>query len=243
MPTPTDTLAPPATSTPTIIWFPATNTPTPFPTPVLLPTEEALPGLGESLLSDSFDDASIWTTASANSASAVVERKRITLTARPKFSILSLRAGPVLTDFYAEIIVRMSLCRSTDVYGLLFRATSSADYYRFAVNCSGQARPERIRNGQLVPLGDWLPSGDAPAGAPGEVKLGVWASGGEMRFFLNDRYQFTARDPVFKSGTLGVFIVSNSATGETVSFSDLKISTVSYVSPTPSASPSRTPTP
>jgi hypothetical protein len=64
-----------------------------------------------------------------------------------------------------------------------------------------------------------------------------------MRFFLNDRYQFTARDPVFRSGTLGVFIVSNSATEETVSFSDLKIYTVSYVSPTPSATPSRTPTP
>lgn len=242
-PAPTDSPTPLATSTPTIVWFPATNTPTPFPTPILLPTEEARPGLGEPFLSDSFDDASIWTTASANSASAVVERSRITLTAHPKFSILSLRTEPVLTDFYTEITVRLSLCRSADAYGLLFRAMSSVDYYRFAVNCSGQARPERIRNGELIPLGDWLPSGDAPAGAPGEVRLGVWASGGEMRFFLNDRYQFTARDPVFRSGTLGVFIVSNSATEETVSFSDLKIYTVSYVSPTPSATPSRTPTP
>ncbi|KAF0106416.1 MAG: hypothetical protein FD146_2587 [Anaerolineaceae bacterium] len=231
--------APTGTATPTIVWFPATNTPTPFATPVIFPTGEARPGLGGTLLADIFDDPAVWTTASG----AVVDRNRLTLTSRSKNYILSQRNGLNLNDFYAEVDVRLSLCRGADAYGLLFRLMSSADYYRFAVNCSGQARLERVRNGEAVPLSGWLPSGDAPPGAPGEVRLGVWAAGGEMRFFLNDRYQFTVRDPVFRSGTLGVFILPNSAAEETVSFSNLNVYAVTYVSPTPSATPSRTPTP
>jgi hypothetical protein len=232
-----------ATATPTIVWFPATNTPTPFATPVILPTGEARPGLGGLLLADTFDDASLWTTAVGANASAVVDRSRLTLTARAKNYILSLRTESVLEDFYAEVDVRLSLCRGSDAYGIAFRAMGNADYYRFAVNCNGEARLERVRNGEMVPLGGWLLSGDAPPGAPGEVRLGVWAAGGEMRFFLNDRYQFTVRDPVFRSGTLGMFIVSSSAAEETVSFSNLTVYAVTYVSPTPSPTPSRTPTP
>jgi hypothetical protein len=243
-PVPTGSPAPTASVTPTISWFPATHTPSPYDTPVLLPTGETLPGLGDLLLTDTFDEATLWHTATGTNASAVVERNRITLTARLKYSIISLRAEPLLTDFMAEISVRLSLCRGGDAYGLLFRVNGSENFYRLAVNCTGQARLERVRNGESVPLSDWLPSGDAPTGAPGEVRLGVWAAGAEMRFFLNDRFQFVVRDPVFRSGTLGVFMTSNNADSEaTASFSDLSVYMVSYVSPTPSATPSRTPTP
>ena len=231
------------TTTPTIGWFPATVTQTPFPTTVTLPTEEPLAGVGALILSDQFEEATPWTTGMADNASAVVERGRIILTARPKFSVLSLRTEPMLSDFYAEIEARLNLCRGTDTYGLLLRATSNIDYYRFAVNCNGQARAERVHSGEVVPLQDWLPSGDAPTGAPGEVKFGVWAAGGELRFFLNNHYQFGVRDPVYQNGTLGVYIISGGMTETTVSFSDLNISLVSYASPTPSASSSLTPTP
>ena len=244
-PTPVATASPlpTDTTTPTTVWFPATVTPTPFPTRVLLPTEEQLIGLDELLLSDQFKESTLWTTGVDESASAVIESGRIILTAGPKSSILSLRTEPVLTDFYAEINVRLSLCRGTDAYGLLLRATSARDYYRLAVNCNGQARAERVRNGQVIALQDWLPSGDAPLGPPGEVKLGAWAAGSELRFFLNDHHLFSVFDPVFPNGTLGVYIVSGGTTEMAVSFSDLSISLVSYASPTPSSTPSHTPTP
>jgi hypothetical protein len=242
-PAPTATAAPTATVTSTIVWFPATNTPTPFSTFVILPTMEELPGLGNLLFSDTFDNGALWSTGLPEGASAVVERNRITLTSRPKFAILSLRAEPILNDFYAEINIRLNLCRGSDVYGLLVRAMGNADFYRFLLNCNGQVRAERVRNGEVIPLQDWLPSGDAPLGAPGEVKVSVWAAGAEMRLFLNDRYQFTVRDPVFRSGSIGVYTMANNTTDSTVSFSDLNVYAVTYVSPTPSSTPTRTPAP
>ena len=232
-PIPTSTLSA-QTETPTILWFPPTETNTPIPTQIVIPTPEERPGLGEVLFADNFDAPELWDTAVSNAASAIVERNRLTLAiSKPGIPILSLRKEPMLRDFYAEVAASLSLCRGKDQYGLLVRVQSGSDYYRYAVNCAGQARLERVRSGQPYPLQDWLPSGDAPPGAPGEVKIGVWAVGAEMRFFLNDRYQFTVRDPLFWQGMLGVFAQSAGADPLTVSFSELVVYAVSYASPTP----------
>ena len=231
--TPTPPLPSP-TGTPTIVWFPPTETSTPSPTQIVVPTPEERPGLGEILFTDNFDQPEFWNTAVSNTASAILERNRLTLAiSRPGIAILSLRKEPLLGNFYAEITASLSLCRGKDQYGLLVRVLSIGDYYRYVINCNSQVRLERVRSGQPYPLQDWLPSGDAPPGAPGEVKMGVWAVGAEMRFFLNDRYQFTVRDPLFGQGALGVFVKSEGADPLTVSFSGLVVYAVSYVSPTP----------
>ena len=71
--------------------------------------------------------------------------------------------------------------------------------------------------------------------------MGVWAAGSEMRLFLNDRYQFTVRRPgSFTAGRLAFSFMPAGQTPVTVSFSDLAVYSVSYISPTPSLTP-RTP--
>ena len=67
------------------------------------------------------------------------------------------------------------------------------------------------------------PSADVPVGAPGEVRLGVWALGTEFRFFLNGRYQFTASDVSYRTGGLGVFAHAAGDTPVTVTFSNLSV--------------------
>jgi hypothetical protein len=252
-PTPsgTPTLSSTATPTPTIIWFPATNTPTLFPTQPPTQTEEYHPGIGDLLFSDSFDQPDFWNATNSAQASASLIRNRLVLSINEPgpLSILSMRSQPVLGDFYAQATVDISLCNGKDQYGMIFRASTGGNYYRLTVNCGGQLRLERVRAGETYPLLDWLSSGDAPTGAPSQVKLGVWAVGREMRVFLNDHYQFNAFDPVFTDGTLGFFIFASGQTPVTVSFSDLSVYSVSYISPTPSLTPtitftpSRTPTP
>jgi hypothetical protein len=77
-------------------------------------------------------------------------------------------------------------------------------------------------------------------GAPtalGEVRIGVWAVGGDMRLFLNGQYQFSVTEGTFPSGGLGVFVRSAGKTLTTVIFSDLKVYEVNYIPPT------RTPVP
>jgi hypothetical protein len=158
-------------------------------------------------------------------------------------SITSLRSQPVMGDFFAEATVRLSLCIGRDQFGMVFRATPGGNYYRLTVNCEGQSRLERIVSGINSPLLDWLSSGDAPTAAPAEVVLGVWAAGNELRIFLNNNLQFSVRDPVLQAGTLGFFVYADGAFPITVSFSDLSVYSVSYVSPTPAQIPSSTPTP
>lgn len=244
LPSAKPTAADTATPTATIIWFPATNTPTVLPTQTLLPTEDLHPGLGNLIFSEAFDQPEVWDTASSAQASAAVTRGQLVLSINDPgpLTIASLRNQPELGDFYAEATVNISLCSAKDQYGMLFRAAPGGNYYRFSVDCSGQMRVERVGSAVSYPLLDWLPSGDAPAGAPAEVKLGVWADEREMRFFLNDHFQISVTDPTFASGTLGFFVYANGQTPVTVSFSDLSVYSVAYDLPTPSPIPSWTPT-
>jgi hypothetical protein len=245
VPTDTPTQVLTETATPTIIWFPPTNTPTFFPTQPATPTQEYHPGVGSLIFSDPFDQPALWNTAASESASAVVARNQLILSisAPGPLSITSLRSQPEVGDFYAEALVDISLCSGKDQYGMLFRASGSANYYRFVINCSGQMRLERLRAGETYPLNDWLSSGDVPFGAPAQVKIGVWAVGREMRVFLNDHYQVSVLDPVFSSGTIGFFVFASGQTPVTISFSNLSVYSVFYDPPTPTPVPSWTPIP
>ena len=232
------------TPTATIVWFPATNTPTIFPTLPAVPTEDFRPGQGELIFSDTFAQPQLWDTASSSQGSAAIARNQLVLSISEKgpLTITSMRSQPVMSDFYAEATVNLSLCSGKDQYGMLFRAAPGTNYYRFSVNCSGQLRVERVRAADTYPLLDWLSSGDAPAGAPAEVKLGVWADGREIRLFLNDQFQVSVTDQIFSSGALGFFAYAAGQTPVTVSFSGLSVYSVSYLLPTPTPIPSWTPT-
>jgi hypothetical protein len=233
--------------TATIIWFPATATWTPFPTIQASATPQPFPGLGAQVYSDDFSNPENWPNAKPEASggnSIILDRNRLTLALNvPPATLYSLHNGLLLRDFYAEMTVSTNRCFGPDVYGMVFRAASEAYGYRFVLNCNGQARVDRIRDSQIVPLQDWLPSGDAPPGAPGEVRLGVWAAGAEMRFFLNGRYQFSVIDSIFKTGTLGAFASASSPGGMNIGFSNLTVNSVEYVSPTPTATASKTPKP
>jgi hypothetical protein len=233
------------TSTDTIDWFPATDTPTLFSTPTLPPTPDQRPGLGDLIFTDNFDQPSLWSTSTSDSASASVTRTQLLLSisGQGPLTIFSLRSQPVLADFYAEATATLSLCEDKDQFGMLFRASPGGNYYRFAVSCDGQTRLERTVSDSLVPLNAWLYSGDAPIAAPAVVNLGVWAAGSEMRFFLNGHLQFAYNDPSLHNGTLGFFVYVNGAAPITAAFTNLSVYSVAYVSLVPSLTPTRTPIP
>jgi hypothetical protein len=234
----------PEIPTPTKVWFPPTNTPTLFPTRTLPSASDQRPGLGDLFFADKFDQPELWNTSTAASGSATVSRNQLVLSisGQGPLTIASLRSQPTLGDFYAEAMVTLSLCGSSDQFGILFRAAPGEINYRFVVTCNGQTRVERSQSGSHLPLNTWLSSGDAPMAAPAEIKLGVWAAGSEMRFFLNDHFQFTVVDRILHTGTLGFFVYASGAAPITALFSNLSVYSVAYVSPVPTLTPSRTPT-
>jgi len=226
-PLPSDTPVP----SPTIDWFPATATLTPKALPTHIPTPEMNPGVGSVIFSDDFSDASSWDTASSDTATAAVSRNRLTLAADPGVYLVSMNREAVFGDFYAEITARPSLCRGDDSYGLLIRSTGTS-FYRFTLTCNSTVSAERYRSSVRLLMQEPTPSGDAPPGAPGEVRIGMWAVGSEMRFFLNGRFQFSISDPSSPIGSFGVFARGAGDTPVSVTFSDLTVYDVDYVPPT-----------
>ncbi len=229
-PTATPVPTGPTTQTPTVVWFPPSATPTLLAIPTYTGTPEMSPGIGGVILSDDFSDESVWDTATSDNGSASIGRHLLTLAVQPGYYLSSMRREAPLSDFYAEITASPSLCRGDDNYGMIVRGVGSS-FYRFVLTCNHQVRVERVNGGTKLPLQQPVATGDAP-GAPGEVRIGIWAVGSEMRIFLNGRYQFSVTDPSFPTGALGVYVRSTGDTPVTVTFSDLKVYDVHYTLPT-----------
>jgi hypothetical protein len=215
----------PAGMSPTpIIWFPPTETSTVAPAPTLRPTAERKPGVGELMVEDPMTSATFWNAAAEGGAAATVSERGLSLSARPGGPpVVSLQRSAVFDDMYMEITARTNLCRGKDAYGVVFRAPNNVAHYRFSAVCDGTAAAERVSLGTPHVLQPPTATSDVPIGAPGEVRLGVWASGSELRFFLNDRYQFSVIDKNYASGGLGVFVEARSDSPVVVTFSDLRV--------------------
>ncbi len=232
LPTETPILTETALPTETIVWFPPSATPTQLAVPTYTATPDMSPGIGDITLRDDFSgaSASVWDIATSNHGSAAISRNQLTLVVQPGYYLASMRRKVTLSDFYAEITARPSLCRGEDSYGILVRGVGSS-FYRFVLTCSRQIRAERITGGTKLSIYEPVASGDAP-GAPGEVRIGIWAVGDDMRLFLNGRYQFSIIEKTFSSGAFGVFVRSTGDTPVTVTFSDLNVYDVNYIPPT-----------
>jgi hypothetical protein len=227
-PTPTATATITPTGTATIVWFPPTATPTPFPTLEMTPTLDLQPVLGDVIFEDTFTDTELWSTTRSAVGSVAYGKSELTLAvSQPKGTLISLRKTPELRDFYLEMDAQPSLCRGADMYGLLLRAASGQDFYRLMINCSGQLRMERVKDGRFVVIQDWTASGQFMPGGMLRARIGVSAQGKEFHIFINDVLQFSFQDPVFERGALGVFARSAGETPLTVSFSDLVVSNLS----------------
>jgi hypothetical protein len=226
-PEPTSTPLPPTTTptaTATIVWFPPTSTPTPFATRVITPTVDVQPGAGELIFEDDFSSGDAWTLSKSAAASAALGKEELTLALhQPGGYLYSLRKEPLLSDFYLEISASPNLCKDGDEYGLLLRVSSSQEFYRYSLTCDGQVRLDKYFNGAASSPQPLTLSGDVPLGAPSLSRLGVWAKGREMRFYINGQHQFTVSDPSLPSGSLGVFVRSAGQNDLTVSFSDLVV--------------------
>jgi len=222
---PTTTLLVPSATD--IQWFPPTDTPAPALLVTPEPTPERKPGVGDIIYEDDLYSGAGWSTADSDEAAVSASDRGLTVAAEPGVApAVSFLQGSVFADMYAEITARPSLCRQADSFGFLFRAPNNVAYYRFAVGCNGTANAERISLGTPRILQPPTPSADVPVGAPGEVRLGLWALGSEFRFFLNGRYQFTASDSSYSSGGIGVFAQAGGETPVVVTFSELTVHSV-----------------
>jgi hypothetical protein len=217
-----NTFTPVASKTPTIVWFPPTQTQTPFPTRIVTPTADMRPNTGDIIFEDDFSSQTGWTLTHSQTGNVAYGKNELTIAiAETNANLYSVREEPIFSDFYLEITAEPNLCKDLDEYGMLFRISPTTDYYRFSLSCNGQIRLDRVISGRASSPQPWILSGAVPPGAPSSSRLGISAQGEEMRFFVNGQYQFSINDPLLTSGRVGVFARSTNNTAVTVNFSDL----------------------
>ena len=223
-PTSTATLAPTYTATPTVVWFPPTPTQTPIPKIEPSATYEMRPGVGDLIFEDDFSTSENWLLEQNSDGTVALGLNELTIAiTQPSAYIFSTRVEPIFDNFYVELTVSPYLCAGLDEYGLLFRVRSSGDFYRYSLSCDGQIRLDRVVGGTAGSPQPWLTSASVPRGAPSNSRIGVWANDRELRFFINNEFQFTVNDPYHKNGYFGVFARSADQNAVTISFSDLKV--------------------
>lgn len=230
---------PAPTLTPTTNWFPATTTATPAPTRLAstaTPFVQAI-NKGSLILQDDFSDQTLWQTLEGPNGNIAYGNHELSLAiAQPRASLTSFRDKLTVDNFYLEIDANPRICQGNDQFGVLFRAASTQDYYRYLMTCNYQVRLERIRNAEASVVQDWTPVVGLTPGPIGIYRLGVWALGNDLRFYVDGVFQFTRREPTFASGGIGLFARSMGDTIVTIEFSNLQIwqpAPVTLATPTP----------
>ncbi len=212
------------TPTVTIVWFPPTSTSTAIPTPIITPTVELKPRIGNLLFSDNFTAASNWLLAQSNISSVALGKNEITLAiSQAKTYLYTLRNDPQLENFYLEITAAPNLCLADDEYGILFRFTPNQEFYRLGLTCDGQLHLDRYVQNRATMIYPKTYSGVVPPGAPSSSLIGLWALGSQISVFINQQYQFTLNDSAIPAGSLGLFARTGNHDAMTVNFSDLKV--------------------
>lgn len=223
IPSLTPTLTATLTSTP--VWFPATATPTPLPTFPRTPTPDLRPFVGDLIVEEGFVDEEAWYQLAGNIGNISFSDQRINLAINePPGMIYAFRETPILGDFYAEVTLQVNFCQGGDEYGLMVRVDSTRlDHFRYAIECDGEVKLTQISGSSAAILEPQRRDPAIPVGFPGEIRMGVWALGEEIRFFINDRYFFSIEDRVIGEGALGVYLRAREDNPISVSFSEIEV--------------------
>lgn len=214
-----------ATLTATPVWFPATSTPTLLPTLVRSPTPDLRPQVGDLILQNGFAPEEPWYQLVGNIGNISFSSRHVNLAInQPPGIIYTFRETPVFDDFYAEVTAEVNFCQGNDEYGLMVRVTPPRlDHFRFAFECDGEVKVTQIRGDSAAILEPTVQDPAIPTGFPGELTMGVWALGAEIRFFINDRYIFSIEDRVLGEGSLGVYLRARGDDPMSVTFSELQV--------------------
>lgn len=213
-----------ASPSPTVIWFPPTDTPEVIPTLETTPTPGVMAELGEVIFRDPFTSSERWTLPTSDRGKINIDGGELNIIINQPASFLQATLEkPDVGDFYAEITANPVLCSPQDEYGFLFRVYGQSQFYRFLLSCSGEIRLDRFFGDGSVVLYPWARSASVPVGAPSVSKLAVLAVDDQIYFYINGDPQFSVSDQPIGVGSFGVYARSLGENALTITFSDLLI--------------------
>lgn len=232
LPSASPTLPPPAgtvafpTLIPTRTWTPLASA---------TPTRDPQAGLGRLLFADSFDQATPWELTISPGAGATVSQGRLSLAiSSPREYHWSVRPDPSAADFYATVVVHTEVCSPGDEFGLIARANTLGEQYRFLIGCDGSARITRRLEAGSRALTLRVESPAILPGAPSVNRLAVRARGLDLILLVNGQEIVSARDAALVRGFFGLIARAGPAGQVSVGFDDFNV----YELTDPTATPS-----
>jgi hypothetical protein len=115
------------------------------------------------------------------------------------------------SDQYVEAPMRVEACSGRDSYGLMFRAKSSSlGYvgYLFGISCDGQYTLRSWDGETMTRMVDWTPSVYIRTGSDQEHRLGAWAEGDLLKFYVDGQEVASVASGAYDEGLFGVYIGS-----------------------------------
>ena len=225
--TPTLTQTPTATNTP----LPTVPTMAPFPTATLKPPSapERNPNdpalrLGNPDWTDTFDDSANWTEFSGKNSQIEIAGGQLRYTifeasAAPTWTV----SWPQMSNFYLEVQAQMPpACNGKDRLGLIFRAPDPSSGYRYEISCDGQYRVLVFDENGASVIVAWA-SSEALLTGPNQInRLGVWADGKVLSFYINGVAVAGLEHNDYRSGTFGFSVTAEETNNFTAAFDDLQ---------------------
>ena len=129
-----------------------------------------------------------------------------------------------IQDFYLEGKFTTRECSSDDQYGLVFRALNYKDGfgYYFTVTCDGNFNLMRRDTNGNVNLFNWEKSEAIQTGPNQTNDLGIWAKGGLIRLYANEKKIKEVTDSsIINPGHFGLFIDSRQTPGFSIKLDEI----------------------
>lgn len=221
--TPTPTLRPP-TLTPTFVFPTLIPTVTITPEPKPSPTPDLFAGLGSVIYHETFSRDSGWGTVEDPRGVVSLQDGKLTIVVhQPETFRYSPSPRLELQDFYLELTAHTEICSPDDQYGIMFRVNPDNEHYRFMLYCDGGAKVSRFIQDSKSILIPKTETFVVFPGSPADNRLGIWASGDEFRFYINEIEVFSTRDNKIASGKLGLIVQTGDTGLTTISFDGLTV--------------------
>jgi hypothetical protein len=211
----------------------ATKTVPGIPTETLLPSPTAPAGdpraaLGTPTWSDPMDNSNNWPVGSDAFTSLSVANGEMTLVGLSSTNGWKLASAPALKNFYLEADGRMVTCVGMDAWGLMFRVPNydKPDRgYLFGITCDGnyylKAWDGTMEPGTMTQIIYPHASKAIQKGSNQSNRVGVMASGENLKLYINGKMVHEIVDPTFSQGYFGLFVNSEKTPNLTVKVNEV----------------------
>ncbi|MGD8603966.1 MAG: SdrD B-like domain-containing protein [Anaerolineales bacterium] len=207
--TPTSTIAPVETLTEQSTAASPTLEFTPSPTPYVLTGPGA--GLGQPDFVENFEDGRDWYLYADGHVTFNVTGDELLMTAiNPDEWTGWLLTWPEVDDFYLEVEAEPGDCSGLDNFGLVARVGTDGGYYGYlaGVACNGQLSLRWWTGVDYVMLAGWRPHEVLTDWDGGPIRIGLWAEGDTLKFYINNQLVAEIEDDRQLSGLFGLYIGS-----------------------------------